>query len=138
VIEEDDREARFIATEDDVEIVKRSKSGLIVTPDVITRARARVAAGESVEKVAFDLATEDVAMRAKLDNPWFGDEEKVVEEETEPAKLASIKDVVYGDVGGQQRPVAIVEDGVTKTIVYTEINGELRPTNIVVEPKKEK
>lgn len=63
------REERFTATEDEIEVVKRSKSGLIVTTEAIARARARVAAGEPVEKVAFDLATEDVAMRSKLDNP---------------------------------------------------------------------
>jgi hypothetical protein len=62
------RDERFQVHEDDITVMKRSGSGTILTPEVIDRARARVAAGEDLDQVAFDLATEEVHMRGKIDN----------------------------------------------------------------------
>ena len=64
----DDRKERFQVQDGDIVIVKRSHSGLILTPDAIARGKARVAAGEDPDVVASDLATEEVELRGKLDN----------------------------------------------------------------------
>jgi hypothetical protein len=64
-----DRADRFIVPEDDIEIVKKSRSGLLLTPETIVEGRRRVAAGEDPKVVAFDMATEEVFIRSELDNP---------------------------------------------------------------------
>ena len=63
------RDDRFVESPEDIEIVRKSRFGLIVSLDVIERARARVAAGEDPKIVAFDVATENVALQSALDNP---------------------------------------------------------------------
>ena len=63
-----DHTDRFNVQDGEIEMVKKSNSGLIVTSDVIARAQARIQAGEDIDVVAFDVATEDVALRSKLDN----------------------------------------------------------------------
>jgi len=62
------RNERFEVQPGEIEIVKKSNSGLIVTPDVIAAARVRVAAGEDPKAVAADVAIEDVFLRGELDN----------------------------------------------------------------------
>jgi hypothetical protein len=62
-------EDRFVAPTDDIEVIRKSRRGLIVSPEVLERARARVAAGEDPATVAFDVATENVALQSALDNP---------------------------------------------------------------------
>ena len=63
-----ERDERFQVQDGEIEIVSRSRSGLIVTPEVLDRARARVAAGEDLETVAQDVAVEELFIRGKLDN----------------------------------------------------------------------
>jgi len=64
----DDRTKRFEVQDGEIEMVKQSHSGLILTPDAINRGRARVAAGDDPDVVAHDLATEEVELRGKLEN----------------------------------------------------------------------
>ena len=64
----DDRTKRFEVQDGEIEMVKQSHSGLILTSDVIARGIARVQAGEDPDVVAHDLAVEEVFIRGKLDN----------------------------------------------------------------------
>lgn len=63
------RNERLEVQDGEMKTVKTSNSGLIVTPEVIARGRARVAAGEDPNVVAFDVATEELVVRGKLDSP---------------------------------------------------------------------
>lgn len=67
------RDERFIAPTDDIEVIRKSKRGLIVSDEVLERALARVIAGENLADVAFDVATENVALQGALDNPGMDD-----------------------------------------------------------------
>lgn len=68
------REERFMLQPNEMVVVKKSGSNLIVTSEVIARGIARVQAGEDINKVASDIATEELVLRAKLDNPeWSGE-----------------------------------------------------------------
>lgn len=64
-----EREARFMVTDDDIEIVAKSPVSLHLSVEQIQDAQARVAAGEDPDVVAFELAIEEVALQSKMDNP---------------------------------------------------------------------
>jgi hypothetical protein len=73
----ENREERFLLQDDEVEFVRKTDHGLHLTVEVIRAARARVAAGEDPDVVASELATEEVAIQAMLDNPeMIGEEDE--------------------------------------------------------------
>lgn len=59
---------RFLVYDEEIEIVRKSGTGLRVPIESIQRARARVAAGEDPDAVASELAIEDVYLQGLIDN----------------------------------------------------------------------